>query len=394
LRAEDLMFTLRRIITLPGVDAPGLASIDLKRMRKLDDLTVRVPLKRPDVSIPGKLASNLDFVVPVGFDPKKPVGTGPFKFVSMTPGQKMTFERNPNYWRSGKPYLDGIEVVTLTDPTARVNALLGGQVDAIEGLPFGQVSVVEANPELKVLESETGQWLPFVMRTDLEPWSDVRVRQAMRLLADREQLIAQGLAGHGRVGNDISCPYDASYNKDLSQRTQDLEQAKSLLKAAGQSDLRATLVTSNIYSGLVDQAQVFAQQAKSAGVTLDIQELETTAFFGDRWLSYPLTQDFWTNRDYFATSDLGMAPTAPWNETHWSDSEWAKLYAEAKRTLDMAKRTELIQACQEIEWERSGYIIWGFANFVDAHSASLAGLKPDVTLPLGHYGFGEAFLTS
>jgi peptide/nickel transport system substrate-binding protein len=72
----------------------------------------------------------------------------------------------------------------------------------------------------------------------------------------------------------------------------------------------------------------------------------------------------------------------------------AELYAEAKRTLDMAKRTELIQACQEIEWERSGYIIWGFANFVDAHSANLAGLKPDVTLPLGHYGLGEAFLTS
>jgi len=391
--ADDVMFTLRRIITLLGADARGYASVDLKRMKKLDDRTVRLHLKRPDVTILAKLANNLDYVVPVGFDPKKPVGTGPFKLVSMTPGEKMTFARNPNYWQSGKPYLDGLEILTLTDATARVNALLGGQVQAIEGLPFGQVSVVKANSKLKVLESETGQFLPFVVRVDVKPWSDVRVRQALRLLADRKQLIAQGLAGHGRVANDIFSPYDTSYNKDLQQRNQDLEQAKSLLKAAGQENLTATLVTSNIYSNIVDLAQVLVQQAKAAGVTLKLQELDPTVFFGPRWLSYPLTQDFWTNRDYLTTAGLGLAPNGAYNETHWNDKEWGDRYSEAVATLDDNKRTELIHECQRIEWERGGNVIWGFANFVDALAANVAGLEPDVSQPLGGYGFGNAFLT-
>lgn len=390
--ADDLMFTFRRIITLPGADAKGMASIDLKRMKKLDERTVRLTLKRPDVSIPGKLTNNLDFVVPIGFDPKKPVGTGPFKFVSMTPGEKMTLTRNPNYFQSGKPYLDAMDIVTLTDPTARVNALLGGQVQAIEGVPFGQVSVVKANSKLSILEAETGLWLPFVVRTDLKPWDDVRVRQALRLLADREQLISQGLAGHGKLANDIFSPQDPAYNKDLPQRKMDLEQAKSLLKSAGQQDLRATLITSNIYPGLVELAQVFVQQAKAAGVTVNIQELDPSVYFGPRWLTYPFTQDFWTNRDYFTTSGLAMAADAPWNETHWKDPEWGRNYREALGTVDEAKRTELIHECQRIEYERGGNLIWGFPNYVDAHVSNLKGLEPDVALPLGHYAFFNSYL--
>lgn len=393
LDADDVMFTLRRIIKLPGADAPSLSSIDLNGIRKLDARTVRVPLKRGDVSVEDTLAGNLAYVVPVGFDVKKPVGTGPFKFVSMTSNQQMTFTRNSNYWRHGFPYLDGMQVLTLSDDTARTNALLAGQVDAIEGLPSAEVAVVKANPRLKALISPSGQWLPFVMRTDIAPWKDVRVRQAMRLIANRPALITEGVAGYGRVGNDVFSPDDASYDRSLPQRAQDIEQAKSLLKAAGQSDLRATLVTSEIYTGLTNLAEVFAQQAQQAGVTLNLQKLDPTTFFGKSWLSYGLTQDFWTNRDYLSTAGIALAPGGGYNETHWADRQWDSTYTQALGTLDTTKRTELVHELQKIDWERGGYIIWGFVDFIDGLAARVQGLVPDPIFPLGGYGFGEAYLS-
>jgi peptide/nickel transport system substrate-binding protein len=82
-----------------------------------------------------------------------------------------------------------------------------------------------------------------------------------------------------------------------------------------------------------------------------------------------------------------MTSAAKWNETHWQHEQWNKLYNEAIGTLDEAKRNELIGECQKIEWEEGGYIIHSFANFVDAYSAKLGGIEPDVAQPLGHYRF-------
>jgi peptide/nickel transport system substrate-binding protein len=306
----------------------------------------------------------------------------------MTSGKKMSFVKNPNYWRTGLPYLDSLDVVTLTDDTARVNALLGGQVQAIEAVPAANVPLLQARSGIQILESKTGQWQPVVMNTAKAPFTDVRVRQAMRLIVDRPQMVAQALAGHGRVANDIFSPFDPGYNHGLPQRQQDLEKAKSLLKAAGQSDLRVSLTTAQIYGGLIGQAQVFAQQAKAGGVTVNVQQLDPTAFWAN-WLTYTFAQDFWTTRDYLTTAGLGLAPGAPWPETHWQNPQWAKLYNQALRTVNTAKRNALIRECQKIEYDQGGYIIWGFQNFIDAYSSKFTGLRPDVAQPLGHFGFGE-----
>ena len=101
------------------------------------------------------------------------------------------------------------------------------------------------------------------MRVDQAPFTDVRVRQAFRLMVDRNQMVRQVYSGHGRIGNDMYCPYDPSYPSKLAQRHQDIDQAKSLLKAAGQSDMAITLTTSPEDPGLLESAQVFAQNAKS-----------------------------------------------------------------------------------------------------------------------------------
>ena len=100
------------------------------------------------------------------------------------------------------------------------------------------------------------------MRVDAAPFNDVRVRQAMRLIANRPQMVEQALAGHGHIGNDLYAPFDEAFDSGLPQRVQDIEKAKSLLKAAGQSSLTVDLQSTNGALGMNEGAQVFAQQAE------------------------------------------------------------------------------------------------------------------------------------
>jgi peptide/nickel transport system substrate-binding protein len=389
--ADDVLFSLNRIVDpkSPKTGAASLGSIDFKRLKKLDDRTVRITLKSPDVGFPDDLGQYFNTIVPTGYDPKNPVGSGPFKFQSFSPGERSVFVKNPDYW--GEPAkLDEVVIIDFADDTARVNALLGGQVDAISNLPAAQIAQVKANKALNVLISETGAWQPFTMRVDAAPFDDVKVRQAMRLIVDRKQMIAQALSGQGREGNDLYAPFDAAYASDLPQRAQDLEQAKSLLKSAGQSDLRVELVTSPVYQGLVEAAQVFAQQAKGAGVTVKVRKVDSGTFYGDNYLKWPFAQDFWFTRTYLGQVAQGSLKSSPFNETHWDDPDFVKLIGAARAELDEAKRTELLQQAQQIEYDRGGYIVWSFSNQVDAHSAKVAGFQPAKSgAPLSNYGFGK-----
>ncbi|MDX6533857.1 MAG: peptide/nickel transport system substrate-binding protein, partial [Gaiellales bacterium] len=227
--AADVAYSLRRVIDpdLGLQGGPGLASIDPKGISILDDRTVRVQLKQADSTIADQLAQYSNGIVPEGYtadNDLRYVGTGPYKVTSFTPGQSSSHARNDNYWRPGQPYLDQVELIDFPDPAAQVNALLAGQVDAITDIPFAQIDVAKAGG-LSILESEGAAWVPICMAIDMEPFTDVRVRQAFRLMADREQIVQQVISGHGRVGNDLYAPFDACYSSDLAQREQDIEQA-------------------------------------------------------------------------------------------------------------------------------------------------------------------------
>jgi len=391
--AEDVIFSLQRIID-PDVlafGAAGLSSLDPKGMKKLDERTVRLTLKQPDVTIKDELAQYFNGIVPTDYNPKEPAGVGPFMFESFTPGQESRFVRNPNYWREGEPYADEIVIIDFPEATPRVNALLGGQVDAIDDVPFGQVPVIEGDANLKILEAPSGGWLPFTMRIDAAPFDDVRVRQAMRLLVNRQEMVDQALAGHGTIANDLYAPYDVCYASDLPQREQDIDQAKSLLRQAGQSDLTVELQTAEVAAGLVEAAQVIAEQAKAAGVTINVKKLDSGTFYGDNYLKWTFAQDFWGSRPYLQQAAAGSLPGSTFNETHWPpDDTYINLINEAKRTVDENKRCELLHQAQELEYNEGGHIIWGFFNHVDAHSTKLTGLVPDRgTLPLNQYGFSH-----
>ncbi|WP_427005767.1 ABC transporter substrate-binding protein [Pseudarthrobacter sp. H2] len=393
--AEDVVFTFKRITDpkSPMAGATALSTLDRDALKASDAQTVVFSFTSPYATFPDTVAQYTAGIVPVGYDPQKPVSSGPFMVDSFTPGQQSVFVKNPNYWRAGQPYLDKVTIIDFPDDTARVNALLGGQVDAIDQLPLGQVNVVKANPAMKVLESATGSWLPFTMRVDQAPFDDPKVREAFRLIVDRKQMVDQVLGGHGTIGNDMYGPFDACFPSDAAQRQQNIEKARQLLAEAGKSNLSVDLVTSPAAAGLVEAAQVFAEQAKAAGVTVNVKKVDPGEFYGDQYLKWSFSQDFWFTRDYLPQTAASGLPGAPYNETHWNDKEWTDLVTKAQATTDATARCGLIKQANKIEFDRGGYIIWGFPNSVDAYSSAVQGLTPDKSgIPLTSFGFRNAWL--
>ena len=401
LGAADIRYSLQRLVNkkLGLFGGAALSSLDPARIKKMDKRTVRCTLKQADGTILDALGQYIAGIVPVGYSPtavgkaKPNIGTGPYKVQSFTPGQQSVHVRNPNYWRTGQPYFDKVVIIDFPDDTARVNALLGGQVDAITDVPPAQVAIVNGHSGTKVLESPSAAWTPICMRVDAPPFNDVRVRQAMRLIADRPQMVAQALSGHGHIGNDLYAPFDEAYAKSLPQRHQDIEKAKSLLKAAGQSNLTVDLQSTNGALGMNEGAQVFAQQAKAAGVTVNVKILDSGAFYGDQYLKWPFSTDFWGSRNYLSQVAAGSVPTAPYNETHWPDTAHQKflsLYNQARTTADRKKQAKILLDMQTMEYDAGGYIVWGFSTLLDGYATKVKGLKTGDkgVLPLNAFGHG------
>jgi len=124
---------------------------------------------------------------------------------------------------------------------------------------------------------------------------------------------------------------------------------------------------------------VFAQQAKTAGVNVTVDNVTGDVFWGDQYLKYQFAMDNWGTRGYLAQASFGTVPGALYDETHWSatNPKWVALVDEAFKTVDDAKRNELITQAATIEYNEGGYIIYAFDNQVDAYSAKVAGMVPD-----------------
>jgi peptide/nickel transport system substrate-binding protein len=399
LTADDVIYSLQRI----GTQGNGLtgfaatATMDIKNLKKLDDKTVRLPLLSADSTIPQTLASYTFGMVPQGYkvykgDPSTQVGTGPYKLKSFTPGQESVHERYDGYWRDS--YFDQVTITDFSDSTAQINALKGGQIDAMTDLPANQVDAVKSSG-VEALISQTGGWIPICMAIDMAPFDDNRVRQAMRLIVDRQQILDQLGSGYGQIANDLYGVFDEGYNKDLPQREQDIEQAKSLLKSAGAEGLKVDLHTTNGASGMVELASVFASQAKQAGVQITVKN--DPNYYGDAYLKLAFSVDFWGTRGYLNQVQQGSLPNSPYNETHWppksgEGSDFGDLYKQALAETDSAKRIDIEHQMQKAEYDVGGYIIPYFNSLIDGHSTKVLGLKPSKgTLNLA--GFGHGFRT-
>jgi peptide/nickel transport system substrate-binding protein len=315
-------------------------------------------------------------IVPVGYDPKNPVGTGAFKYESFTPGVTSTFVRNDNYWVSGQPYFDAVVMDDFADETSQVNALLSNDADAADQLSIASVQSLKNGGKTVIIWEGPG-WVPFTMRVDQPPFNDVRVRQAMRLIVDRPQMRELVFGGYGLLGNDIFGIDGPDYDTSIPQRTQDIDQAKSLLKAAGHEGLTTTLVTAPIKTGAVQMATVFKQQASAAGVTVNLSSITSGAFFGPNYLKWTFAQDWWSGYPYMRQVGYSMVPGAPWDETHWAQSSYGpkylSIYNEALKTVDPTAQADLAHEMMMMDFNDGGYIIPVFVPIIVGQSPKVQG---------------------
>src|SRR5258708_10926479 len=226
-------------------------------------------------------------------------------------------------------------------------------------LPPSQVKVVQAGG-LGALVSKTGGWLPICMAIDMPPFDDARVRQAMRLIVDRQGMLEQVASGYGFIGNDLYAPFDPGYDHALPQRQQDIAQAKSLLKAAGHANLSVDLHTTNGAAGMVETTTVFANQAQAAGVKINV--LNYPNYYDNQYLKLAFSIDFWGTPAYLNQVQQGSLPNSPYNETHWPPksgtvSNFESLYNRALAPTDPATRIAIEHEMQQTEYTIGGAII-------------------------------------
>ena len=393
--ADDVIYTLKWMAK-PGNGLGGyVAIVDFEHLRKTDPYTVVIPLTQANLLFPFSLSNG--WIVKNGTsDFTKPIGTGAFIFVSLAPGQQSTCRRNPDYWDSGKPYVDELAIFSLTDDTARLDALLSGEIDLMAQVPAAQARS-QLYGDVRLLRSPGTCAQCFYMAVDQPPFDDVRVRQAMKLLVDRQQLVDVAVLGYGEVANDLfgkGLPY---YDASLPQRARDVQEAKALLAAAGHpTGLTLNLQTSAAAPGMVEAATLFQQQARAANVTINVTEVDPSSYFDPTrdYLKMPFAQSVWqglyTLGDYYTQAVL---PGGSADETHWKSKRSDDLIQAAIAAPTAQAAQQAWNLVQSEQYETGGYIWWGNIDNLDAASNKVGGIVANRYQNLGlPTGLAEAFL--
>ncbi len=394
--ADDLVYSWQRLLD-PKVALPSYKPLsefyDPSLIKKIDKYTVEFGLKKPSVGIKATLAGYTLTVVPVGYTADGPqIGTGPYKVKSFTPGRESVHVKHTSYWRKGKPTFDTVIIQDFADKTALVNALLSGQIDAAIDIPLTAIDQVKGNSSLAVTEVSGGGWLTMVMLTDRAPFNDARVRQAMRLVVNRQEILNRALGGHGEIGNDLFGKIDEFYNANkYPQRQQDIAKAVALLNAAGYTKdkpLEVDLPAPDDTGGLIPMAQAFAEQAKATGGVLKVTPKAMDAAYWDTtYAKVPFYTSYWSPRAYLPQ----IAATTGYGETLYekTNPKYQALFVEASGEADDAKRLAIVKQLQQLDFDEGAYIIPVYNSFADAFTTKLKGVvqRPS-QLNLDYYGRG------
>ncbi|MEU1183277.1 ABC transporter substrate-binding protein [Streptomyces sp. NPDC005820] len=379
--ADDFVFSARRL-TDPELASPyaGLLSyVDRDRIQKLDDRTVRFHFKNGMAFVPfPENFTNFGGIVPVDYDPRKPVGAGPYKLKEFTPGQRSLFTRFENYFRPGQPYADELEIIDFKDEQSRIAALQSGQIDLANGIAADQIRLLGSSDAVHTVVSRTNGWQGFELNLSKPPFDDEKVRTAFRLLVDRQDLVDRALSGQGRIANDLYSPQDPTFDTSLPQRPYDVARAKRLLREAGAQDLTVELVTGPDPTS-ESAALVFATQARKAGVTVNVKKVDSATFDGPQRTDFALSTGELLTESFLVTGLHLDAPGSNNNKTHFSDPRFTKLFNQALGEPDVAKRTPLVHEMQQIQYDKGGLIIWGFVNNVDAVAQRIGGVTAEHT---------------
>ncbi|HET9253693.1 MAG TPA: ABC transporter substrate-binding protein [Pseudonocardiaceae bacterium] len=373
LTSDDVVWSMRRlressigVSRLPGIDVQGITS-DGPRV-------VIVESNYPNSAIP-VLMRLTTFVIKNGTtDPAGSPGTGPFRLEWFSNGNARLV-RNDN-WYGGRALLDAIEVRLFESPQAMANAALSGEIGLASNVGTVAARVAEGRDGVKIVRRKNDTALMVVMRAADGPYADPRVREAFRLAVDRQTMVRQVLSGYGSVGNDILGTADPAYARDLPQRRQDVARAGALLdEARFDRSVSHQILTTEDVPGLAESATLFAQQMQSVGVKIQVVKQESSTFLGQSRGKAPLYTTYWGTNDsvIFCAGKL-LLSDSQFNEAAWHDPAFDNAYRSALSTADPERSIQLMRDLQKIEYDGSGYLLWGMAEGMDIAKNTVQGL--------------------
>ncbi len=371
--ADDVVYTVKRWFSEKLPPSGSLAFVDPDQVVAKDDKTVQFTLKYGTVTFPEAFTSPTTSIVPTGFDPANPIGSGPYTLKTNDPGVQLTFEANTDYFR-GAPGSSELDVISFADSSSAVSALTANQIDVDASMDPTLVDLVTGTSGYSIYNYHTSGTLTWVMNTQQKPLDDPVVRQALMLSVDRQALVDQVYNGYATLGNDIFNPFDPMYNSSLPQREYSPAAAKAMLEAAGYSlPVTVELTGTDNQPTSVKQNEALVKQAAEAGFNIEYTYVDSATFYGDAYGTYPLSLSYWGYLGIFDQAAFTIANNAPYNSSHWQNDQYDELYNEAITTVDDTKRKALVAQMQQIEYQTGAYIVPLFADAVIGLSDSVTG---------------------
>jgi peptide/nickel transport system substrate-binding protein len=374
-KAADVVATFEAILD-PKTASPARQNVGpIAKVAAKDDATVVFTLSAPFADLPVALAYTNARIVPASVIAsgmarldREAVGTGPFKLVSFEPERLVRVARNEAYYDRARPYLDRVEVVVYPDTTAEGSALISGDVDLMMSVQPTEFARLKDARGVKGLRVASGQFCNVNFGCDQKPFDDPRVRQALALTVDRKAMVDFVTEGYGTPGNDQ--PLNAAYRfgARMDVKAPDIAKAKALLAQAGHANgLKATLIASDRPGVRTQLAVALREMAKPAGFTIDVQTMPHATYLDQVWKKGNFYVGFYNMQP---TADgifkLLYTSDAAWNETRWNNKAFDALVAEARATVDDAKRRNLYGRAQALMADEVPSIIPAFFDLLGA----------------------------
>lgn len=372
--AEDVKYSIERNAgLLPDTELIVSAFSIIESVNIQDRSTVEIVLSEPDTELISYLTVA---VVPKDCEniSTKPVGTGPFKFVSYNPQESLIVEKNDDYWGE-KAYLSKVTFKIITNPATAVMELNAGTIDIYPYLTMDQAEQIGEG--FDILYGNTNLVQGLYLNNDFEPFKNEMVRKAVYYAVDRKEILDIVAGGHGTIVGSFMYPGYGRYYNDLSKEySKDTEKAKRLLKEAGyENGFEFTVKVPSNYQVHMDTALVIKEQLKAVGITMNIEAIEWTS-----WLT-----DVYQNREFEGTIigfDSNLAPKDIMrrfvsdnskNMCNYNNVEYDKLFREAVSTTDDTVKISIYKKMQQILSDDAASIFIADSAKLVAFSKELEG---------------------
>ncbi|MFD6149917.1 ABC transporter substrate-binding protein [Streptomyces sp. NPDC060243] len=382
LTPADVLHSLRLAgaSTLPAFKLVAL-NFDLKRASAHGAHAVRLPTLRPIADGRLILCQGNFLVVKDGTRriTERTPSCGPFRLTEFVPGQGAAFRRHDDYYGEG-PSLDGLELRSIADDQARLNALTSGQVDFAHDLSPVAARTLGKDDRVRLAPSKSPYLvaLSFRMNMRSKPFDDARVREAFKLAVDREALVRTVFHGQATVGNDLPSLGFPDYARDLPQRAHDPARARRLLQQAGADGMEIRLTTGPETPGMVEAATLYVEDLRAAGVRASVRELPAGQLFADfaAYSRLPFVAAYQVPVPALPTYQMNTAGGSP-SALGWNRPDVDALVARARASTG-AKATRTGGKAQRKLWEEGNTVLPVFKPYLNAQAAGVSGIADDL----------------